>query len=151
MDGSYWYVVQNYDEVTMMGLGMINLDMIAVGDILTIGNVGLAADDLVMYTEQKADAMGIDWGPFTAGANSDHYYFEVAGCPVSFLYHTPDPWYHTPEDTPDKIQLDILEENGELATAVMYDWAKNPALRAKKTVKEFKKVHVYKDKVHKAK
>ena len=44
LDGSYWYVVENYDEVTSMGLGMINLDMIAVGDILLLGNVGLAPD-----------------------------------------------------------------------------------------------------------
>ncbi len=151
LDGSYWYVVENEEEVTTSGLGMINLDMIAVGDILTIGNVGLAADDLVNYTEDKADAMGLVWDPFTAGANSDHYYFEVVGCPVSFLHHTDDPYYHTSEDTPDKIQVDTLEENGELATAVLYDWAKNPVLRAKKAAKELKKVHVHKDKVYKAK
>jgi Zn-dependent M28 family amino/carboxypeptidase len=151
LDGSYWYVDENYDEVTTLGLGMINLDMIAVGDILLIGNVGLAADDLVEYTDYKADAMGIDWGSFTAGANSDHYYFEAVGCPVSFLTQDPDPYYHTPEDTPDKIQVDTLEENGELATAVMYDWAKNPALREKKAAKELTKIHVHHDKVLKVK
>ena len=151
LDGSYWYVVENYDEVTSMGLGMINLDMIAVGDILLLGNVGLAPDDILNYTEDKADAMGFVWDPFTAGANSDHYYFELVGCPVSFLHHSPDPWYHTSEDSPDKIQVDTLEENGELATAVMHEWAKNPALRAKKAAKKLKKVHVYKDKVYKAK
>jgi Zn-dependent M28 family amino/carboxypeptidase len=151
LDGSYWYVNENYDEVTTLGLGMINLDMIAVGDIITIGNVGLAADELVYYTKDKADAMGLDWDPFDAGANSDHYYFEVVGCPVSFLHHVEDPYYHTSEDTPDKIQVDTLEENGELATAVLYDWAMNPALREKKAAKEPKKAHVYKDKVLNAK
>lgn len=150
LDGSYWYVVENYDEVTTMGIGMINLDMIAVGDTLLIGNVGLAADDIKDYSGFKADAMGVYWEPFAAGANSDHYYFEVVGCPVSFLHHSPDPWYHTSEDTPDKIQVDSLEENGELATAVLYHWAKNPALRAKKAAKP-KKIHVHHDKVHKAK
>ena len=49
-----------------------------------------------------------------------------------------------------KIQIDTLEVNGELATAVMYDWAKNPVLRAKKAAK-LEKVHVYHDKVLKAK
>ena len=152
LDGSYWYVSENFDEVTTVGLGMINLDMIGVGDILLLGNVGgLASDDFLDYTEDKADAMGLVWDSFTAGANSDHYYFEAAGCPVSFLTQDPDPYYHTPEDTPDKIQLDALEANGELATAVMYDWAKNPALRAKKAIKELKKVHVHHDKVLKAK
>lgn len=150
LDGSYWYVVENEEEVTNMGIGMINLDMIAVGEILLLGNVGLAPDDILNYTEDKADAMGLVWDPFTAGANSDHYYFEVVGCPVSFLTQDPDPYYHTPEDTPDKIQVDTLEKNGELATAVMSDWAKNPALREKKAAK-LEKVHVYHDKVLKTK
>ena len=151
LDGSYWYVVENFDEVTTRGLGMINLDMIGVGDILLLGNVGLAPDDILDHTEDKADAMGLNWESFTAGSNSDHYYFEAVGCPVSFLTQDPDPWYHTSEDTPDKIQIDALEANGELAAAVMYDWAKNPALRAKKAAKKPKKVHVHHDRVLKVK
>ena len=150
LDGSYWYVSDNYDEITTMGLGMINLDMIAVGDMLNIGNV-TDIDSLNSYTEEKASAMGMTWAPFEAGSNSDHYYFEVVGCPATFLHHVEDPYYHTAEDTPDKIQLDSLEDNGQLATAVMHDWAKNPALRAKKEAKQLKKIHVYKDKVHKDK
>lgn len=149
--GSYWYVSENYDEVTSMGLGMINLDMIAVGEILNIGNMGLAADDLLDCTKDKADAMGIKWDPFTAPANSDHVHFESVGCPVSYLTHTVDPYYHTPEDTPDKIQVDTLDENGELAAAVMYEWAKNPVLRAKKAAKKLENLHVYQDKVYKTK
>ena len=39
LDGSYNYVVENYDEVSTKGIGMINLDMIAVGDVLQIGNI----------------------------------------------------------------------------------------------------------------
>jgi len=147
LDGSYWYVVDNYGEVTSMGIGMINLDMVGVGDTLLLGNVGLSAPDLRDYTRDKAAAWDLTWAPFTAGANSDHYYFEVVGVPVVFLHQSPDPWYHTSEDTPDKIDRTKLEENGELATATMYDWAKNPALRAKKAAK-FEKAHVYKDKVY---
>jgi Zn-dependent M28 family amino/carboxypeptidase len=151
LDGSYWYVVENEEEVSSMGIGMINLDMIAVGDTLFIGNIGWGGQTLNDYTKAKADAMGIDpWGSFTAGTNSDHTYFEVVGVPSTFLNHSPDPWFHTPEDTPDKIVFDTLEENIELATGVMYDWAKNPVLREKKAAK-IEKFHVYKDKVLKAK
>jgi len=130
LDGSYWYVEDNFNEVTDMCIGMINLDMIAVGDTLLLGNG--ASSSLLEYTKDKADAMGLVWGPFTAGNDGDHFYFEVVGCPVTFLKHSPDPYYHTTEDIIDKIQVDTLEENGELATAVMYGWAKNPALRDKK-------------------
>ena len=93
--------------------------------------------------------MGMSWEAFTAGSNSDHTYFEQAGVPAVFITQRDDPNYHTPNDTLDKIQVDKLEANGELATAVMYDWAKNPVLRAKKAAK-IKKVHVYHDKVHHA-
>ena len=151
LDGSYNYVVENEEEVSTMGIGMINLDMIAVGDTLLIGNIGWGGPTLNDYTMAKAEAMGIEpWEPFTAGTNSDHTYFEMVGVPCTFLHQSPDPWYHTAEDTPDKIDVDILEENIELATGAMYDWAKNPALRAKKAAK-LEKVHVYKDKVLKAK
>jgi aminopeptidase YwaD len=146
LDGSYWYVVENEEEVTNMGLGMINLDMIGVGDTLLLGNIGWADPDLRDYTREKAAAWGLTWGPFTAGTNSDHTYFEMVGVPVVFLHQSPDPYYHTSEDTPDKIDVTKLEENGELATAAMYDWAKNPALRAKKAAK-LEKVHVRHDKV----
>ena len=145
LDGSYWYVVENEEEVSTMGIGMVNLDMIGVGDTLQIGNVW-DNDALEDYTGEKASAMGMTWESFTAGANSDHYYFEVVGVPVVFLTQDPDPYYHTPEDDLDKIQVDTLEANGELATAAMYDWAKNPVLRAKKAAK-LEKVHVRHDRV----
>jgi aminopeptidase Y len=151
LDGSYWYVVENYDEVSTMGLGMVNLDMIAVGDTLQIGNIdygfpGTGGNQLKDYAQQKATAMGMPWESFVAGENSDHTYFEQVGVPAVFLTQRPDPWFHTPEDDLDKIQVDTLEANGELATAAMYDWAKNPALRAKKAAK-LEKVHVRHDKV----
>ena len=131
LDGSFYYVVENLAEVEDSGIGMINLDMIGVGETRLIGNVDLAGPDLREYAEDKADAMSLDWDSFTAGANSDHYYFEVVGCPAVFITQEPDPWNNTAEDTPDKIEVTKLEENGELATAVMHGWAKNPALRAK--------------------
>jgi Zn-dependent M28 family amino/carboxypeptidase len=146
LDGSYWYVDENYDEVTSMGLGMVNLDMIGVGDVLQIGNIGWAGHSFRDFAGAKADDWGLAWETFTAGQNSDHTYFEMVGVPAVFITQRDDPYYHTPEDTPDKIVLDVFEVNGELATATMFDWAKNPALRAKKAEK-LEKVHVYRDKV----
>jgi aminopeptidase YwaD len=150
LDGSYWYVVENIDEVSSMGIGMVNLDMIGVGDTLQIGNIDYGppagGNQLKDYTQQKATAMAMPWESFVAGENSDHTYFEQVGVPAAFITQRPDPYYHTPEDDLDKIQVDTLEANGELATAVMYSWAKNPALRAKKAAK-VEKIHVYRDKV----
>jgi len=125
--GSEYYVTENEDEVMNRGLGMINLDMIAVGDMLLIGNIGSAGSALVDYTRDKAAAMEIAWQPFAAGARSDHAPFEAVGVPAVFLYQSPDPWVHTADDTLDKIDVATLEMNGELATATMYDWARKDA------------------------
>jgi aminopeptidase YwaD len=146
LDGSYWYVVENEDEVTNQGIGMINLDMIGVGDTLLIGNIGLGGDSYEDHTEMIADSWDLTWEPFDAGTNSDHTYFEFVGVPTVFLTQDPDPYYHTPEDTPDKIIVDILEENGELATSALYSWAKNPVQRAKKAAK-IDQIPVYQDTV----
>ena len=151
LDGSFNYVSENLDEVSAKGLGMINLDMIAVGNTLQIGNIGYddgGGPQLMDYTQKKATSMGMAWEPFTAGENSDHTYFEQVGVPAVFITQRDDPNYHTPNDTLDKIQVDTLEANGELAAATLYDWAKNPVLRAKKAAK-VKKVHVHHDKVRK--
>jgi len=135
LQGSKYYVNTNEEEVITQGIGMINMDQIAVGDILNIGNIGWADSALTDFTREKATAMGIEeWEPWQAGTNSDHTYFELVGVPVVYLHETPDPYYHSAEDRLDKIDIAKLEENGELATAVLYDWAKNPDLRAKKKV-----------------
>lgn len=126
LDGSEYYVTEHEDEVTNKGLGMINLDMIAVGDTPLIGNIGSAGSALVDYTRDKAAAMEIAWQPFTAETRSDHAPFETVGVPAVFLHQSPDPWMHTAEDTLDKIDIATLEMNGELATATMYDWARAP-------------------------
>ena len=123
LDGSEYYVTEYEDEVRHQGLGMINLDMIAVGDMLLIGNIGSAGFALVDHTRDKAAAMEIAWQPFTAEARSDHAPFEAAGVPTVFLHQYSDPWTHMAEDTLDKINLTTLERNGELAAATMHDWA----------------------------
>lgn len=149
LDGSYWYVVANEVEVTNMGIGMINLDMIGVGDTLLIGAIDWGGPTLKLYTQEMAGVWGLTWENFVAGTNSDHTYFEMVGVPAVFLTQSPDPYFHTSEDTPDKIDTEILEDNGELATTSMYDWAKNPVHRAKKAA-HLEGVHVYQDKVYAA-
>ena len=150
LDGSYNYVVENEEELINMGLGMLNLDMVAVGDVLQIGNQGLGSQALTNYALEKGEAWSLEPEYFTAACNSDHCYFEQVGVPVAFLTQRPDPYYHTSQDTLDKIQVFTLEVNGELAAATMYDWAKNPVHRVAKAAHFDAKGHVYHDKVYAA-
>jgi len=140
MDGSAAYVFGNQDEVTTQGWGMVNLDMVGVGETLLLGNIGWAEDTLAAYTRQKAKLMGIpSWEPAAMTPNSDHAYFEYVGLPVVVLEQSPDPRYHSAEDTLDKIDPAVLEANGELATAVVYDWAKHPRLQLRKAMQAEKR------------
>lgn len=123
LDGSENYVTKHAEEVRNKGFGMINLDTIAVGGTLLIGNINSAKSSLVDYARHKATAMKIAWQSFIAEARSDHAPFETVGVPAVFLYQSPDPWAHTAGDTLDKINVATLERNGELATATMYGWA----------------------------
>ena len=114
---------------------MISLGPIGVGDTLRIGNNIPGLPDLLNYAKGKATSMGLKWDvpPFPEGLLSiNNGPFELAGVPAVGLYQSEDPNLNTPADTPDKINLATLEKNGELAAAVMYDWAKNPAKRARK-------------------
>ncbi|MGW8178317.1 MAG: M20/M25/M40 family metallo-hydrolase, partial [bacterium] len=72
LDGSYWYVVENYDEVTSIGLGMINLDMIGVGDTLQIGNMDVGPQGFTDYATEKAEAWDLAPEYLEAMCNSDH-------------------------------------------------------------------------------
>lgn len=143
LEGSLAYVIEHEAEVTERGLGMVNLDMIAVGP-RQIGFIGYAGPELTDFAGAKATAMGLEWEPFTAEENSDHTYFEQVGVPVAYIAHELDPWYHTPEDTLDKLDPVLLEENGELATAVVHGWAKNPVHREAKAAR-LERVHVFQD------
>jgi aminopeptidase YwaD len=134
--GSQYHVFANEEQITAQCLGMVNMDMLGVGDTLLIGNLGLSDSSLSAYAQEKAAAMKIEsWAAVPAAANSDHVYFEVVGVPAVRLEQSPDPWYHSAGDSMDKINPVVMEANGELAAAVVYDWAKNPALRAKKAEK----------------
>jgi len=130
--GSQYHVFANEAEITSQGLGMVNMDMLGVGDTLLLGSLGLAGSELALYAQEKAESMGIEAWEAVTSNNSDHVYFEVVGVPSVRLEQSPDPWYHAAGDSMDKINPVVLEANGELATAVVYDWAKNPALRARK-------------------
>ena len=58
--------------------------------------------------------------PFSAG--SDHYILSdpTVGIPSPMLIHWPDRFYHTSEDTPDKVSPDSLARSGALAAIYAY-------------------------------
>ncbi|MDQ7820769.1 MAG: M28 family metallopeptidase [Armatimonadota bacterium] len=101
--------------------GMVNLDMVGVGERLLVGNT-TGDTRLVDAAVDAARRLGIPVTRTRLGA-SDHTAFEAAGVPAVFLHWTDDPRYHSPQDTPEHIQPDRLDAVIRIAVAVAHSRA----------------------------
>ncbi|WP_338472389.1 M28 family peptidase [Niallia sp. XMNu-256] len=133
--GSYEFVERMTEEDYERTVGMFQMDM--------VGSKG--AGDLIMYTNDGEKNIVTDLGA-AAGARlsktgeatsygmegrSDHVPFAEIGLPAALFIHAPvEPWYHTPEDTLDKISKEKLKEVSNIVGAAVYQVARpdTPAL-----------------------
>ncbi|HEY4551789.1 MAG TPA: M28 family peptidase [Bacillaceae bacterium] len=134
--GSYAYVDSLTEDERERIVGMFQLDMVGSRD----------AGELVMFTVdgQKntvtdlSAAAGARTGtPLTYGreGRSDHVPFYYAGIPAALFIHNPlEPWYHTPQDSLDKISKEKLKETADIVGAAVYQVARpdTPALEKSK-------------------
>ncbi|MBY0097139.1 M28 family peptidase [Mesobacillus maritimus] len=70
--------------------------------------------------------------PYGQLGRSDHQPFHELGIPAALFIHSPlEPWYHSPEDTLDKIDKNKLQEAAEIVGASVYQIARpdTPALK----------------------
>lgn len=134
--GSYEYVDSLSQAERDRIVGMWQMDMVGSRD----------AGELVMFTvdgeknvvTDLSAAAGVRTGtPLTYGqeGRSDHVPFYEAGIPAALFIHNPvEPWYHTPEDSLDKISKEKLQETAEIVGAAVYQVARpdTPALERSK-------------------
>lgn len=130
LEGSKYYVNEMDKDDIKKTRAMINLDMVGVGDELTAGDMKKNDGWLVKYIKRYCKVLDQDVISFEAEESSDHAYFEYAGIPVCFMTWEPDPYYHTAEDTLDKIDPDHLEIVGKVSAAAIYDLANTPPPRS---------------------
>ncbi|MBS7620631.1 Zn-dependent exopeptidase M28, partial [Candidatus Bathyarchaeota archaeon] len=109
--GSYNYCKIHKDELDKVK-AVINVDMVAVGSKLKVITEGLWPDKGRLETSkeinrlliEEANRIGyfVEYGicPF---ATSDEGRFIDAGVSASWLWKPDDPYYHSTEDTPDKV------------------------------------------------
>ncbi|MBD1373009.1 DUF4910 domain-containing protein [Hazenella sp. IB182357] len=99
--------------------GMLNMDMVGVGDTLRIYTAKANASSWVAdRAEDIAKMKGIRYQRGTS-SRSDHVPFEEQGIPVAFLHYEEDPYYHTDQDTLDKIQKEDLFNTGQIVTQIV--------------------------------
>ncbi len=96
--------------------GMVNLDMLAVGERMLIGNSD-GGGRLVDAAVAAARALGIEVSG-TRMPGSDHVPFEQAGAAAVLVHRPDDPRYHSPDDVPEHVRPDYLDAAVRITLAV---------------------------------
>lgn len=124
--GAAEYVKSLSDDELEDTVAMINMDMVGIGNRMGIMTVNRNTPSFVAdLAEVYIQEFGHEYRRGASSA-SDHAPFEAAGIPVVFLNYGPDPYYHTDEDSLDKISKDNLYNMATLVTAMTYDMARTP-------------------------
>jgi Iap family predicted aminopeptidase len=116
--GSTWYADRFFDELRNRGVAYLNVDGIGQTGAKRFGaNTTASLEQLA--TEVVLERTGAHIQPTRPGRNSDQS-FNGIGLPLLQLNHSRLPedggywWWHTPEDTFDKIDFDILKTDTDL-------------------------------------
>ncbi|PLR94855.1 M28 family peptidase [Bacillus sp. T33-2] len=122
--GSEYYASQLSEEEKNRFVGYFNLDMVGSRDAgnLVI-NVADGNPNIVSETAQASSTrLNGTPTPLELGGSSDHVSFTEAGIPAASFIHRPlEPWYHTPDDTIDKISKEKLQDVAEIVGTAVYD------------------------------
>ncbi|MED4202490.1 M28 family peptidase [Neobacillus mesonae] len=125
--GSTYYVNNLSDEDKERVIANFNLDMVGSRDagdlvLLTLDGKPNLVTELAQASSERLNGAPT---PYGQGGRSDHVPFAEAGIPAALFIHSPsEPWYHTPEDSIDKISKEKLQDVAEIVGAAVYDLAR---------------------------
>jgi hypothetical protein len=107
-------------EMSGKVVGMVNLDMVGVGDtpivFATLEAPATLSDSFISFAERRNLDVGFVQDP---GYWSDNESFEALGISSFTLEWLEDPNYHTPQDAFDGIRLEAVAQSGRLAAAFL--------------------------------
>ncbi len=99
--------------------GMINVDMVGVGEELYMQTVGPQSDKLGEVVANSAHRLALRINHYHGPHGSDHIPFGWAGIPAVWLQRLPDPRRDTPQDQMQYVQAEALAEIGQLLVDVL--------------------------------
>lgn len=122
------YYVNNLPETELDRIiANFNLDMVGSRDAGELTMATLDGQPNLVTELAQAASLRLNGAttPTYAGGRSDHVPFAEAGIPAALFIHSPsEPWYHTPEDTIDKISKEKLQDVAEIVGSAIYDQAR---------------------------
>ncbi|MDQ3932070.1 MAG: M28 family peptidase [Actinomycetota bacterium] len=123
--GSEQYAARHTGDV----VAALSVDMVANGDVTCICWFPVGPDVLAARLDELAPPAG--YAVRAEGDFSDHGPFAQRGLPGAVLWSGRDGVYHTPRDTPDRLDRGDLTRSGELTLAFIRDLsaADAPGLR----------------------
>jgi aminopeptidase YwaD len=113
--GSSHYVSQLSESEKRSIVGMINLDMVGVGNESRVGGT----ESMQRLARAFATRTGLTLGSMGEQGASDHAPFVRAGIPSLFIYRSNDPNYHSPNDRAEYVDPANLQIAGDLALDVI--------------------------------
>jgi hypothetical protein len=141
MTGTFAYLSENAagagtcdeDDVTREPrhwIAGLNLDMVGADqgktggqwELVSLPLAGASFTDHLLSWLREPFLQGIRYTETAFSAGSDHYILSdpSVGIPAPMLIHWPDRFYHTSEDTPEKVSPDSLARSGALAATYAY-------------------------------
>lgn len=133
--GSQYYVSRFTSDDLLSANAMINLDCVGYGDKLAILPAGDRAGPLQQIVASAAKDQGATpLNPDRGGGGSDHAPFGRAGIPAVWLhtwhdYHACGSFYHTAEDSIDKVEPATLEQTTRVVATSINLLAQNADVR----------------------
>ncbi|MEI4772022.1 M20/M25/M40 family metallo-hydrolase [Psychrobacillus sp. FJAT-51614] len=115
--GSSHYVESLSEDEKSRIVANFNLDMVGsknAGELIlqTVDGKPNLVTDLSQAASKKLNG---EPTPYNQGERSDHVSFAEAGIPAALFIHNPtEEWYHTPQDTIDKISKEKLQDVAEI-------------------------------------
>jgi aminopeptidase YwaD len=93
--------------------GMVNLDMVGVGDQWQL----IGSPELAQEVDAEAASVSLDpvVAELPSGLSSDQASFIAADIPALLIHRFDDPRYHSAEDQAQFVEPQLLEQAGELA------------------------------------
>lgn len=124
--GSTHYVNSLPEDERNRIVANFNLDMVGSRDA---GNLVLATIDgepnlVTELAQETSTRLNGEATPIRSGGSSDHVPFAEVGIPAALFIHSPsEPWYHTPDDTIDKISKEKLKDVASIVGTAVYQQA----------------------------
>lgn len=124
--GSDYYVSNLPEDELNRIVGYFNLDMVGSRDAgdLVLNTVDGNPNFVTELSQASSLRLNGVATPYEQEGRSDHVPFHEAGIPSANFIHNPlEPWYHSPDDTIDKISKEKLLDVAKIAGTAIYDYA----------------------------